>query len=114
VELTKLNSESRIVQDASAAVSIPTLVTNLTAQLAAKQAELAATTDPDRQEDLTMEVNTLENRLISSSRRLENLSSTNIVKRQLGLGQLEHEINAYNEVLAALEARKVELTAQAA
>jgi capsule polysaccharide export protein KpsE/RkpR len=113
-ELMKFNSEGRVISDANAAVSMPSVVENLTTQLAAKQAQLAAATDPDEIEDLTMDVNSLENRLIMSNRRLENLSSSNIVKRQLGIGQLEFEILAFNEAIAALEARKAELIAQGA
>jgi len=111
LQFDKMDAEGRVTSDANTAQSLPARIATAEQRITAKEAQIAATTDSNQLSLLHIELNNLENTLIRLNRRANALSGSNVTIRQIGIGLMEHEINAWTEAVAALEARKAEIIA---
>jgi hypothetical protein len=111
--LRKAMVEGEISSASNMAGVLPTQRDLIQNQLTLKQAQLAALPAGSDTRELTYEINTLENKIISYSLRIENLTGSDILEKQFELAKLEAEILILTEYKTALETRKAEIQSSA-
>lgn len=105
------DQKSRAVANATAATVLPGRMAELEAEIAGKQAEISNAEDQLTVVQLQIELNSLENERLRIILRTQAFAGEELVERQFYIGKMEHEVDALDELIAALEVRKAELLA---
>lgn len=107
IEITEEQTE--IASNVNLAVNIPSQITSLEEVLEQQVSALAAATETKLQRNLSLMINSLENKLIRLRKRQDNLVGHSVLDKQYSLAVNESELQALTEFKTALEARKVEI-----
>jgi predicted nucleic acid-binding Zn-ribbon protein len=113
LQFRKANIEVQITNSTSTVNLVPPQLANLTAQLTVKENMLTSATDPETIRNLQIEIHNLTSRKLRLEGQVEATDRLRLLDREFAIAKVTKQLEAYDEFLAALNARKAALMAAA-